>query len=211
MDIHQFNILLHVAAGMAALALGFIALFARKGGALHVKSGRWFLGFMCVVIVTGLVGVFAYEVNTFLLVITLSSGYQGFTGYRILLTRNNKPYPIDLVAVFITLSACVYFLYYFNSIGMYWSPVIIYSTVGYLLLLITYDLAKYLLPANRYGNIWLKEHIVKMIGAFSALLSAFSGTVLDRYQPYSQFLPSVVCLWVIVYFLVTFPRKSRKT
>ena len=176
-----------------------------------MKSGRWFLGFMCVVIVTGLVGVFAYEVNTFLLVITLSSGYQGFTGYRILLTRNNKPYPIDLVAVFITLSACVYFLYYFNSIGMYWSPVIIYSTVGYLLLLITYDLAKYLLPANRYGNIWLKEHIVKMIGAFSALLSAFSGTVLDRYQPYSQFLPSVVCLWVIVYFLVTFPRKSRKT
>jgi hypothetical protein len=30
-----------------------------------------------------------------------------------------------------------------------------------------------------------------MIGAFTALLAAFTGTVFSAYQPYSQIIPSV--------------------
>lgn len=209
MDIHHINILLHVITGTSALVLGIIALLSRKGKSLHVTAGRWFLGFMSVVILTGLIGVFVFKVNTFLLVITLSSGYQGFAGYRVLQTKSNKPYILDISAIVLTLSACVYFLYYFNEIGMFWDPVIIYSTVGYLLALISYDLLKYLIPSERYGTIWLKEHVFKMIGAFSALLSAFSGTVLDMYQPYSQFMPSVFCLWLMVFFMWRINQKSK--
>lgn len=199
MDLHQINILLHVIAGSSALLLGTVAIFSRKGKPLHKLAGKWFLAFMSVVILTGLVGVFVFKVNTFLLVITLSSGYQGFSGYRVLQTKSNKPFLLDISAIVITLSSCAYFLYYFKLIGMYWHPVIIYSTVGYLLALITYDLLKYLIPAQRYGRLWFKEHIVKIIGAFSALLSAFSGTVLDVYQPYSQILPSAICFWLMIY------------
>jgi hypothetical protein len=85
-----------------------------------------------------------------------------------------------------------YFLYYFHAAGLYWSPVIVYSTLGALLLVIAYDFLRYLVPAGRYQRLWLYEHIYKMIGAFTALLSAFSGTVFSHYQPYSQFLPSVL-------------------
>ena len=63
---------------------------------------------------------------------------------------------------------------------MIWSPVIIYSTVGTLLLVITYDFLRYLIPSSNYKMLWLYEHIFKMIGAFTALLSAFSGTVFSK-------------------------------
>jgi len=60
---------------------------------------------------------------------------------------------------------------------------------------------------------WLYEHIFKTMGAFTALLSAFSSTVLYSYQPYSQFLPSVfgtlLQIGFIVYYLIQF-KKSRK-
>jgi hypothetical protein len=39
---------IHVAAGGFALVLGFTALFAKKGGTLHRRSGLWFVGAMLV-------------------------------------------------------------------------------------------------------------------------------------------------------------------
>lgn len=49
-----------------------------------------------------------------------------------------------------------------------------------------------------------KEHIFKMVSAFSGLLSAFTGTVFLTYQPYSHFLPSVFGMLIIVIFISTF-------
>ncbi|HEX6164480.1 MAG TPA: DUF2306 domain-containing protein [Vicinamibacterales bacterium] len=42
----------HVAAGALAMVLGAIALSARKGGTVHRRSGRWFVGAMIVMGVT---------------------------------------------------------------------------------------------------------------------------------------------------------------
>ena len=57
---------------------------------------------------------------------------------------------------------------------------------------------------------WLYEHIFKMIGAFTALLSAFSGTVFENYQPYSQFLPSVFGTLLQIGFIVYYIKKIRR-
>lgn len=54
------------------------------------------------------------------------------------------------------------------------------------------------------------EHIFKMIGAFTALLSAFSGTVFSKYQPYSQFLPSVFGTGLQIGFIVYYFRKNKR-
>jgi hypothetical protein len=142
------------------------------------------------VIATGLLGVFVFGRNTFLLVITVLSGYQAFSGYRVLQRKSNQPHLLDIAVAIGSLVVTLYFLYYFRSIGMIWSPVIIYSTVGALLSLVIYDLARYLIPRAKYRKLWLYEHIYKMIGAFTALLAAFTGTVFVDYQPYSQILPS---------------------
>ena len=40
-----------------------------------------------------------------------------------------------------------------------------------------------------------------MTSAFAALLSAFTGTVLDEFQPHSQYLPSVLGMLIIFGFV----------
>jgi hypothetical protein len=207
--LHNINIVTHVIAGSVALILGFIALISAKGKLLHTKSGRLFLYCLFIVVLTGLIGVFVFKRNTFLLVITLLSAYQGFSGYRILKFKNNIPKTLDILAVILTLISLAYFMYYFKLIGMMWSPVIIYSTVGYLIFIIAYDFFRYFIPKERYKNLWLYEHILKMVGAFSAILSAFSGTVFEAYQPYSQFLPSTLGMLIAIAFMIYYPNKHK--
>jgi len=206
--LHSANIITHVITGTIGLLLGVIAIISLKGGKLHVKSGRWFLRFLTVVCITGIFGIFVFERNTFLILITLLAAYQGFSGYRVLQTKSNQFYWIDLIAIILTASSCAYFLYYFQSIGMIWSPIVIYSTVGWLSVVIIYDLFKYFIPKEKYKRLWLKEHIVKMIAAWSALFSAFTGTVFEEYQPHSQYIPSVIANVLMIYFLIKFSRKK---
>jgi uncharacterized membrane protein len=206
--LHTANIVTHVAAGSLALLCGVVALLTPKGGRRHRQAGRIFLYLLAVVVMTGLFGVFIFKRNAFLLVITLLSGYLGYSGFRIIKLKNNRPHVADIAAAIITLVAALYFLYYLSRIGMMWSPVVIYSTVGYLFVVIAYDLARYLIPARYYRNGWLYEHIVKMVSAFSGLLSAFSGTVFPQFQPYSQILPSVLGTAVYIGFMI-FCYRSR--
>ncbi len=189
--------------GTVALVLGVIALLTVKGGKIHNKSGRLFLSLISVVIFTGLIGVFVFGRNTFLLVITILSGYVSFSGYRILKSKTNTPLLLDIVIAIISILVLGYFMYYFKSIGMIWSPIVIYSTVGALIFVIFYDFLRYLIPTELYKKhkIWLYEHIYKMTSAFAALLSAFAGTVLEEYQPHSQYLPSLLGLIIISGFM----------
>lgn len=205
MDIaHNSNIILHVITGIIALLLGIIALLSTKGKKIHTKSGNYFLKLIIIVIITGMIGVFVFKRNTFLLVITVLTGYVSFSGYRVLRTKANTPKRIDIIVAILSLLVLAYFLYYFKSIGMIWSPIIIYSTVGALLLVISYDFIRYLIPKETYKKhrIWLYEHIYKMTSAFSGLLSAFTGTVLDKYQPHSQYIPSVIGILIIIGFMI---------
>ncbi len=202
--LHTLNIVLHVSAGIVALVLGLAALLTAKGGSVHTKLGNYFLVLVSVVIATGLIGVFVFGRNTFLLVITVLTGYVSFSGYRALKFKSNVPRVLDIIVALVSLSTLAYFLYFFHSIGMIWSPVVIYSTVGAMFFVVLYDLLRYLIPREVYAaqRIWLYEHIYKMISAFSGLLSAFAGTVLKQYQPHSQYLPSVLGMIIMVGFMV---------
>lgn len=165
---------------------------------------------LVIIVLTALAGVFVFGRNTFLLVITVLSAYYGFSGYRILVTKTNKPHFIDILVAVVSLISVSYFLYYLRENGMYWSPVIIYSTVGALTAIICYDFIRYLIPKAKYGRLWLYEHIFKMIGAFTAMLAAFSGTVFPNYKPYSQFLPSVFGTVLQIGFIVYMYRLNNK-
>lgn len=206
---HSTNISVHVAAGTIALLLGIIALSSRKGKSSHIKSGKWFLMFLTIVIFTALLGVFVFRRNSFLLVITLLSAYQGFSGYRTIQAKNNKPKPADILMATITLLSAFYFMYYIKQIGFFWSPVVIYSTLGALFIVIAYDFLRYLIPVSKYRKLWFYEHIYKMIGAFTALLAAFTGTVFESYQPYSQILPSVLGVILQIGFSIYYFKNSN--
>lgn len=208
--LHATNILVHIVAGSAALLTGMIALIARKGTRLHRQLGKMFLLLLVIVITTGLLGVFVFGRNTFLLIVTVLSGYMGFSGYRVVHNKSNQPKILDVCIGLLAISTVGYVLYYFRSIGMIWSPVVMYSSVGYLVCMVTWDFIRYLIPAAVYtkANLWLYEHILKMISAFSGLLSAFSGTVLSQYQPHSQYLPGLLCWLIIIGFWIYNYRKK---
>ena len=74
------------------------------------------------------------------------------------------------------------------------APAVVHSTLGSLVLLSLYDLARFAFPARWYETLWLYEHLVKMIGAHGSAITAFSSTVLWAWQPYSQLVP--LMLWV---------------
>jgi hypothetical protein len=73
--LHSVNIVIHISAGTLALLFGLTALLTNKGLQKHKKAGKVFLMFLVIVVVTGLMGVFIFKRNTFLLVITVLSAY----------------------------------------------------------------------------------------------------------------------------------------
>lgn len=204
-NFHTVNIVIHVAAGILALIAGFAALFVRKGGRKHTRFGRAFTWTIAAVVITGLIGVFVFGRNNFLLVITLLSGYNCYSGIRVMRLNGKSPRYFDYLAAVIAMTAAGYYLYYLHVSGLYWSPVIIYTTLGALFLLTLYDCSKAMFPPALLKKAVLYEHAYKMISAFGAITSAFSGTVLPQYKPYSQFLPSVIGFGFI---MITFIRLS---
>jgi hypothetical protein len=194
---HLTNIVIHVMAGTIALIAGLIAMFVKKGGKIHIASGRYFMWAMIIVIITGLFGVLVFKRNTFLLVITLLAGYNCFSGIRVFKQRRSIDYIVPLVVM-----ASVCFIR-----SMYWSAVIIYSTIGALLLVTTWDLLKWSMPALFLKRAVMYEHVYKMVSALSALASAFIGTTLPQYKPYSQFLPSMVGLTSIIVIFIMMSNK----
>jgi len=116
--LHKTNIFIHVLSGSIALILGILALSTVKGSKRHNLVGRIFLRLIAFVILTGLIGVFVFGRNTFLLVITVLSGYVSLSGYRVLKSKSNAVNKWDIALAIVSLIVLAYFLYYFQSIGM---------------------------------------------------------------------------------------------
>ena len=57
---------------------------------------------------------------------------------------------------------------YLQTSRFHWAPAVVYSTLGTLVLLSLYDLARFAFPTRWFETLWLYEHLVKMIGAHSS-------------------------------------------
>ncbi|WP_338876231.1 hypothetical protein WBJ53_11320 [Spirosoma sp. SC4-14] len=199
--LHTVNLVIHVSLGTLGLLLGLITLIYQNQYQRHIRFGRYFLYALTVVVATALIGILFFRSNPFLLMLTLLGGYVGYSGYRSVRLKEKRSSPADTL---LTISVLVASILYARSIQLAagsWSPAVIYSTMSALWLVTGYDLIKHLWLYQRLQNWWLYEHIYKMMSAYSALASAFSGTVLSHFKPYSQILPSVVCILFIIYFI----------
>jgi uncharacterized membrane protein len=200
--LHHVNIGLHIVFGSLGLLLGLVPMLRPGGGRLHVRFGRWFLRVLAVVLVTAVLGLAVFNFRPFLAIVVLLTVYQGWSGYRVMRTRRTGPTRADALFSGIFLLISLGFLLTLHLIDLVWSPVIIYSSLGFLIALIIYDLARFAFIPLWRRKLWLLDHIWKMISSYFALVSAFSGTVLVQYQPYSQFVPSMVGTWLGVSFIL---------
>src|SRR6202011_1823256 len=206
---HAANIAIHVVFGAIALVIGFVPLVTQKGGRTHVRFGRWFLICLIVVIATAVIGIVAFGFRAFLGVITMLSAYEAWSGYRVFSIRATGPRILDAVIALAALVAAVLFIIYLRSVQVPWAPVVIYSTLGTLVAVASYDLLRFALPKNWVARSWLYEHLVKMMGAYTAIVSAFSGTVLARWQPWSQMAPSIVGTIAMIGFIIYHARAAN--
>jgi hypothetical protein len=208
--LHTFNIGLHIVGGSLALLLGLVPLLVRKGGAVHVRLGRWFLRVLVVVLLTAVLGLAVFNFRPFLLTVVLLSVYQAWSGYRVLRTRASGPTAADAAVTLAVLVGSAGFLVALHRSPLVWSPVIIYSSLGYLAALLVYDLVRFRVRDWWRRNGWLYDHLWKMIGSYFALVAAFTGTVLPQFKPFSQFGPSVVGMTLQVGFVLYYVLRARR-
>lgn len=206
---HTANVAIHVAFGSVALLAGMMAIAVRKGGARHRRAGQAFMVSLAVLIVTAVIGVAAFQFRAFLSVITVLAAYNGYSGWRALRLRASAPARQDTGVALAALTICVLFVAILPRVRLPWAPVVIYSTLGALVASAGYDLVRLTFPARWRARLWLYEHLSKMLAAYSAVASAFAGTVLEAWQPYSQILPSAMATTAMVGFGIYVSRRPQ--
>lgn len=209
--LHQTNIAIHILFGALALGLGSLILILPKMTKNHRRLGRWFIYFFIIVITTAFIGSIGFRGSLFLLLLTIAAGYSAFSGYRNIQLKSNKLKVLDISVALLSMALAGALILYIQNTYQHWSPVVIYFTYGSLGMMVMYDLLRYLIKKEKYGKLWLYEHIYKMISALTALLAAASGNVLpESFQPESQYLPSSFGLMLAIGFILAFKIKFRK-
>ena len=207
---HTVNIIVHVVFGTLALVLGLVQLVTKKGGASHRARGRWFLGSVWIVVGTATAGLVLFRPRADLVAVTLLTGYWAYSGLRTLRIRHVGPVAQDALVSVGALVASVLLALYLQTVRVPWAPAVVYSTLGTLVLLSLYDLARFAFPTRWFERLWLYEHLVKMIGAHSSVVTAFAGTVLWAWQPYSQLVPSTLPVAAMIWHAVRIRRSASR-
>lgn len=205
---HQTNIFIHVLTGALALLIGMIPFFSKKGGKLHILSGRIFMILIMIVITTALIGVTIFRDRPFLTLITLQSFYMCSTGYLAIKYKEKGPGILTLIIVLIMLVSLALFLNNITNSNIVWNKGLVYYLMGYMSLFIVYDILR-LLKLVKYKNDWLLEHLLKMTSAFNAVFSAAVGTVLSAYEPYSQVWASGVSTLLLIFVIYWFVKRRN--
>ena len=157
---------------------------------------------------TATTGIVLFRPRADLIAVTLLTAYWAWSGLRALRIRHVGPVARDALVSVCALVASVLLVLYLQTVRVPWAPAVIYSTLGTLVPLSLYDLARFAFPARWFETLWLYEHLVKMIGAHSAVITAFSGTVLWRWSPYSQVLSSIVWTAFMITFVIYVRRRT---
>lgn len=201
----------HIAAGSVALVLGAGALAVRKGGRLHRAFGRQFRRVMLVVVVSAIAAL-PFRANPFLASLAVFAAYMTFSGVRVLRRRAGAaPTALDTRVAVLALVLGIGLSLLALANPPVQGPATVMAVLGGVAMFATYDLANFHLRLYmRWPNAWVYEHIWKMVGAYTSVVSAFSGSVLQLFSPpWRQLWPSMVGTPVSL-FLVLYYRRRLK-
>ncbi|MFC5741694.1 hypothetical protein [Dyella tabacisoli] len=203
------NVALHVSLGVCGLLVGLVPLLSIKGAAVHRRFGLIFVGLASMVLLTALIADVAYRQPIALLAASLSAGYQYIASLRALALRTHGPNTIDALLAMAALAGCAALIASMNAGTASWSPMIGYSTAGYLASIALYDLSRPL-----WAKVWLQrirplDHGLKMAGCYFAMFSAGMGNLFKNLQPWSQVLPSSLGLLVMLVLAIMYWHRLR--
>ena len=195
-------IITHVLLGFLAFFVGTVTFFSKKGGKLHSISGRIFYISMTISVSMSLVvSVTPFYFSPSLFQIGILSLYFLIGGRRSLSFKaadHNIIFDkiIALVLVIISISVMLYSVF---TSGDFYPLRVIFGTVG--IGFASIDL--WLFRSEKYTKRnWLALHLSKMIGGYTAAVTAFfvAQKLLGGY--YDWFVPTVLSLILVLYWLV---------
>lgn len=165
MDVlEKILLILHILAGFAALAMGLMAILAKKGKALHRLGGKIYFWSMVMVVITAVI-LSLFKDIAFLLMIAIFSFYLCYTGYRATLQKQLKPNFPDWLIMALAMMNAGFMLASLNAILMVFA--------GLSIVFGTQDLAAYFgWRKQSKSNNWLTMHIGRMLGAYISTLTA---------------------------------------
>jgi hypothetical protein len=216
----------HIIAGSLAVVIGLVALVTRKpvrataaaattAGRAHQKSGRLFLYAMCVVIGTAAV-LTLLSLNPYFAGLTAASALAVFSGYRVLsrkrpdLNACDRARALDWLVTLVILAVGLLLIALGASGGITRNLPVVYSLGVGSALYAGYDLYRFARPLARpfSPNLWLYEHLVKMIGGYFGAVAAFSGSVLVLLpEPWRQLWATALGQTLAIVLVLYYRRK----
>jgi hypothetical protein len=207
-DAHTLNKAAHILAGSVALGIGLVPLLSRKGGHAHRLTGWVFAGLGAVTLSCAAVGVVFFPHPGPLMVAALTASYQYLSGMRALSRFRPGPGPLDAALALGALALGAAMIPIISSGNAQWRPALGYSMLGFLALIILYDLSRY-----AWADVWQRavrpiDHGLKMTGTYFAMASAGFGNLFPAWQPFSPAISGAGALVMIV-LAVQYVRRRR--
>lgn len=210
--IFQPILALHITCGLGAVVAGFLPLVTRKGARLHRVAGWIFTSLMGVMLACAWV-MTALHFNAYFAALTATASITVFSGVRVLkrkrpdLRRADRARAVDwiltLTVVGVGLWVLVLVLLRKAGPNAAVAAALVYGALTYG----GWDLWRFLRPTAWpfFPDLWTYEHLVKMLSAYGAVMSAFSGNFLTFLPtPWSQLWPTIffqplALIWVLMH------------
>jgi uncharacterized membrane protein len=210
---------LHITTGMLACLVGVIPILTRKGSPLHRLAGRVFAGLMATLLACAWV-MTAIRFNAYFLGLSATATMGLFSGLRVLGRKRPDLRPEDRAKTLdwvVTLGVVGVGLWVLALVvtGRAGGNAAVASAVAYGALIYGgWDLWRFARPTDWpfSPNLWTYEHLTKMLGAYGAVLAAFSGNFLTFIPtPWSQLWPSLLFQPLAVGWITVLILRGRTT
>ncbi len=172
--IFKILLIIHISCGTIGLLIGSYVLFAKKGDAVHKKTGRVFFYAMVINAFVSLV-LAKLHPNLFLFIVGIFSLYLLFTGKRYLQKKTvAHVQTMDWILLWFMFIFGIGFVvlgiyYILNGANFGIVPIVF----GFLGLRFVYSDYKNFTGQSTIKNYWLTNHIQRMIGSYIAAATAF--------------------------------------
>jgi uncharacterized membrane protein len=212
-------LIVHISAGFCAVLVGFMPIVTRKGSRLHRLSGRVFAVLMTTILICAW-GMTALRPNAYFLGLSASASLTLFSGLRVLgrkrpdLRASDRARLLDWIATLGVMGVGLLVLWLAITGRSDAPPQILIALAYGSLSLGAWDLWRFARPLGWpfSPDLWTGEHLWKMLGAYSAVLSAFSGNFLTVLPPpWSALWPTALFQSLsVIWIALLLVRKRRR-
>jgi len=204
---YEIALVIHIISGFTALVVGLLAILAKKGKYLHLKTGITFYYSMLLVAVTA-ISISILKSNMFLLHIGIFSFFMVYSGYQSIKNKSLKPGFLDWAVFLIALVNSAFMIYSLKI------PLMVFGGIGFSLAISDFRIFISVLQKKEIAkNQWLLRHIGMMLGSYIATFTAFLVVNLSAFNYAWIFwlLPTVIGTPLIIYWTMKYTIKKKAT